>query len=129
MFTRFLFWLARRQKGDIHVGIRPYIMETAIYFLNSPLALLKPLDFGGLGQLRKLAQRAGRRISLYTWSRDEYGTSDGAGFVPMNMFIRPEDSDEQLQVLAAQADRRLSKWLLVPFDPNEETLTFPTVEV
>lgn len=90
-------FLVRLGKKKILVGIRPYIDGDGIFVLNSGFTGIKDGErFQGIQSLYELARKFDLPVSVYSWSRDEYGTSDGAFWQETGVIIPPEASIEEL---------------------------------
>ena len=97
MFEKFLVLLTRLGRKNLRIGIRDYWdAGKFLFFRNTPMRLLKSRKLIGVSQLHEIAKRTRRPVEIYTWMRDEYGTSDGAGFEEIGLIIKPDATAEEL---------------------------------
>ena len=122
--NKFLVFLTRLGKGEVKVGLRSFWDGRTISFLNTPLSFTKPKDFLGTRSLHELAQKLGRPIKIYSWVRDEYGTSDGAHYGTTGIVIRPEMDEAELIEITRQMGEAVGQFVITnlkggldPVDP------------
>ena len=113
----FLMFLTQLGRGDIRVGIRHFISTgKAMFFLNTPMRFLKPEKFKGVRKLHELAKKLRRPIAIYSWFRDEYGTSDGAGWGEIGVIIRPDSTEAELLQIMKKMREDVSAFVVVGGD-------------
>lgn len=112
MKKKILKFLASHQKGEMRVGIRHYLAEGKwLFFLNTPLRFLGGEKFTGVKGLHEIAQEFQRPVTVLSWFRDEYGTSDGAGWEKIGVTISPESTREELEQAAKTMGEKVSSFV------------------
>lgn len=100
-------------KSPIKIGLREYAMDGIYFnFLNYNI-ILKEREFTGMKDLLDLCKKINRPLVLYTWTRDEYGTTDEAGYIPMDITLTPKMSDVELRKAAELCNERISHTVLI----------------
>ena len=124
-----LLFFAKLGKKPIKIAFRPYLFEkgTVVYSLNSILALFGfKITRPSVDELANLAHYLGRDLLVYTWVRDEYGSSDGAHFAPTGIVIK-SSIKQNLAELKEELNDKLSGWMLFSIlDGSEQKIPVVT---
>jgi len=114
MLEKILVFLSRFGHGNLKIGIRDYLTDgKTLFFLNTPMSWLKPRKLISVNQLYEFAKKTGRPVKIYTWARDEYGTSDGAGFEKTGLVIKPEATANDLATALEHMKKYVSCFVLM----------------
>lgn len=96
----------RLGKKNLQIGIRSFFIGgNYLYFLNTCLLNKTKCD---IKELHQLSQELNIPIKLYSWARDEYGTSDGAGWMLIDIEIRPDNTEAEIIEIIKLANQRVN---------------------
>lgn len=118
MTKRFLLWLTSLGAGDIEIWIQPGNKLTydddRVIFLDTPLWLLNfsgsgPKQFRGLGELRNLAAKLKRPISVWS-NRSENRQLVG--------YILPGSTDVELERFGKEILEKINGVLITQYNPD-----------